>query len=513
VVTGNTDRLAEFSRLFDDMPEGAGAGVELLIRKLGKLRGGMLRKLAITHSADAAILRVLDSTLPEDKVEDLIANFARLSFLSVIDDRLVMHDEVRSYLLNWWRQDANRQEYAKVSEWLASYFTNLSEGLDGVTQAEALRRAIYHRIGADPDRGFAEFERRFRSGRYRHAMGECASLISMVGEHKAIFTSTQRLWFKYHKAKLLVDTYRFTDAEKKYTDILSAERIPEELETRVLFRMGTLFGERQVWNKAIDFYNRALGQTSLDASEIELRQRILDGLATALRETNQLEEAETVLDQSLSIAEQAGNDWVLARCHNGFGLLHSKRGDAKLAIESFNKSLTYLERNKEWYRQAQVYNNLGLAWGDLGDWEKSKDYLERSQEIEQQAGDNRRRARTLANLVRVHVTLGETEKGFALANEAVALLIQVHDWYEAGRIKQSMARVLRRQDKIQQARKEFTEAADLFSKADTEKDRQGVEEEIQRLERKKGMPWYAWLAIVVGALVLISMLIAIVDEL
>ncbi len=242
----------------------------------------------------------------------------------------------------------------------------------------------------------------------------------------------------------------------------------------------------------------------------QIDHRILDALGTALRESQKTNEAESVLNEALALAEQLNNDLALARSYNNIGLLHRKRNDAGLAIDVFEKSLSCLERRNEHFKLAQVYNNLGLAWADKGDWNKSEDFLKKSFEIERSAGDTRRQATALTNLFRVYTTQSKLDEAFKAADDAIILSLRIHDWFSAAVTKRSKARVLRRQDRIVEARKELTDAAALFQNAGLVSEQKAVEAELERLGKKAKLPWYArvvvGIGIILGAIVVVSIL-------
>ena len=65
-------------------------------------------------------------------------------------------------------------------------------------------------------------------------------------------------------------------------------------------------------------------------------------------------------------------------CYNNLGLAWRDLGDGEKAIAYFEDALTIYKKlyNREHPSIAICYNNLGLAWHDLGDGEKAIAYFE-----------------------------------------------------------------------------------------------------------------------------------------
>lgn len=512
-MTSGSDPIAEFGRSLEAIPRGSGAEaqIELLLGRMSPRRADLLRRMAIPHTVCTEIMRVLVPELDAPRANGLFSEFARLSILSVADDELLMHDAARQYLVGWWLSEDRRADFRETSLRLTRYYRNSSTAAPTAERPRFNREAIFHAIGADPEDGFPQFEQTFRRERYRYALSECARLIRLVREYGMLLSPEQRLWLEYHDGKLLTDLYSYPEAEEKLQGILRAAAVPAELEIRVLYRLGLLNNERRAWRDSIDYLRRSVRSAAFGSVDPQMVHRILDALGTALREGQEINEAETVLNEELKLAKRLGDDSALARSYNSIGLLHRKRNDALPAIEAFEKSLAHLQKRNEHFKLAQVYNNLGLAWADKGDWRKSEEFLRRSFEIERSAGDTRRQATALANLFRVYATQGKLDEAFNAADDAIRLSIQIHDWFSAAAAKRSKARVLRRQGRIDEARKEFNDAAALFQRAGLTSEQSAVDAERERLGTKVKLPWYAriavGLAILFGVVVLISIVI------
>src|SRR6202040_3769191 len=113
-------------------------------------------------------------------------------------------------------------------------------------------------------------------------------------------------------------------------------------------------------------------------------------------------------------------------------------------------------------RRAQVLNNLGLAYANVGEWGKSLQSFEQSLEIKRAATDLYGQALSLLNVARVHRA---RQQPFAARNaltESAALFEAVHDPGSAAAARQELARVLRLAGETEQARREAVAALGLF---------------------------------------------------
>src|SRR5262249_27013392 len=143
---------------------------------------------------------------------------------------------------------------------------------------------------------------------------------------------------------------------------------------------------------------------------------------------------------------------------------------------------------------------LGLAYADMAQWQKSREYLERCLEIERERAHTLGQAKTLGNLVRVYIALDEEGKGLDAAERAVAFFIDLGDWFHAATIKRTMGRILRRRQRVPEARKAFGEALGLFQQAGAGDEIAATQQEMDQIEKRHGMPWYVWVALVVMGL-------------
>jgi tetratricopeptide (TPR) repeat protein len=500
--------IAEFMRELESASQGVGAGIELLLRTMEPKAAQLLRAAAIPHGFNADLLRVLEPGLDAAEADRLCLTFLKLSMVTSVDGMLRLHDEARGHLFHWWLADERRPAFGGLSERLAKHFAAEAERTTGAEQAAAVNRHIYHLLGADLPAGFDAFKARFRQARAQFAVAECEALLGLVKEYGALIDPMRQLWITHFDGNLFSDQRRFEDAERAYRAVLSDRSAPPDLQAGSFYRLGHLARDRRRWKDAKTAYGQALQIVHATPPADDLEYRILDGLAAAQRESGELDEAEQSLQTSIKLANGKQDLPALANSYNSLGLLLQARRDTQPALAAFERSIALFEQLKARFQQAQVFNNLGLAYADMAQWEKSREYLERCLEIERERAHTLGQAKTLGNLVRVYIALNEERKGLDAAERAVAFFVDLRDWFHAAVVKRTMGRILRRKRRAPEARKAFGEALALFQQAGAEEEIAATQQELDQIEKHHGMPWYVWVAL--GLLALFVVLCVVV---
>jgi tetratricopeptide (TPR) repeat protein len=144
------------------------------------------------------------------------------------------------------------------------------------------------------------------------------------------------------------------------------------------------------------------------------RFTILDRLFNHYRLTN-YQKALGFANQSYSIALAMGdsNKIVLSGRHQSYVLI--QLGKNKEVIEVLTKLLIIAERNKERSMDLKkqikpILNNIGIAYGYIGKYDKALEYHFKSLAIRQEEGDKKSIANTLSNIGVVFYTLEDYKK-------------------------------------------------------------------------------------------------------
>jgi tetratricopeptide (TPR) repeat protein len=493
------------------------APVTLTDALVGPERGRILRACAIPHEFGRDLLQVLGGWDSKDEANRCYDAFAELSIVQPCARGLSIHDRWRKPLWTWWLRDANLGEFERFSRVLAGYFTGASDPEGGAGAVEALlREHMYHLIGADRPAGIAMFESLCRRARHQWRFTECGALIRLVHDYDPILAPGQTAVLAYHEGKLAADLRDWNRAEALFRSVERNPAASTPLRVNALVRLGHALREQRRIRDAIALLRQA--QTMADgAKEAEgLRWRILIELGEAYRDTGDVEDAEATLVRAIDAARVANEPADLAGLFNGLGTVYLKRREAARAIEAFTSSLRELERSGDVFRPGQVQNNLALAHSEQRDWAAAEAAFAASLELKRSAGDVLGQGLALQNLSRVQAAQERLADAVQSAEGAMRIFVAQSDDRRAGVAKHTLGKFARRLGDRERARVLLEEAVALLQKAGDIKAASAARLDLLALRTGVGLPWWAWVSIVVGSLLtaaLVALIIwAVVEE-
>jgi tetratricopeptide (TPR) repeat protein len=110
--------------------------------------------------------------------------------------------------------------------------------------------------------------------------------------------------------------------------------------------------------------------------------------------------------QSMDFASRiSGNDALLSIAHDNMllGAIHNRLGEFSKAIEYCQQSIVTFNTLSDFVGLTRAYNNLGINYSDLGDWEQSSQAYHKSLEINVRIGDVQEIGLVSNNLGNVHL--------------------------------------------------------------------------------------------------------------
>jgi tetratricopeptide (TPR) repeat protein len=507
--TESPESLATFKRLLEEACSDPEASAVTLAEALvGRERAVELLRCAIPHQFDGVLLQVVAPWLSPEEAGLRLEEFGELSIVHGCSGHLAIHERWRKTLLGWWLRPENRGEFEEVSRSLAGYFGRLAEVSSGSEAEAALRSQMYHLLGAARDAGLGRFASLCRRARHQWRFAECAALIRLVHDYDPVLTPTQRATVTYHEGKLAADTRDWRQAEAVFRGVVVDEAASTPTRVNAWVRLGHSLREQGRLDEAIESLQTARSLAASDAAP-GLVWRALHELGEAYRDAGMLDLAESVLRKAIdSVGEQGGVD--RAGLFNSLGTVHLKRRDPGEAVSAFQESLRELDRVHDVFRPAQVHNNLALAYSELRDWARAEASFVTSLELKRQAGDLAGRGLGLENLSRAQAAQGKLEGAIESASEAVVIFESLQDARGAGIAKYLLGRHhLRRQDR-ERARPLFEEALRLLSSGGDEQTAASVRAELQALQGRRGLPWWAWVLVGVGVLFACAFVIVVI---
>jgi len=177
-----------------------------------------------------------------------------------------------------------------------------------------------------------------------------------------------------------------------------------------LQRLGTLYFQRQQWQKALDSYNQALpversaGDRAAEAATLRYMGNVyFFGIGDK-------ERALDYYNQSIPIARAVGDSAGEAGAIRSIGAVYGYRGDMQKALSYFMQALPLEQAARDRAGEARTLSNIGQVYDMTGEKQKALDYYTHALESERTEGDNASQIATLSNLGALYSDLGDPQK-------------------------------------------------------------------------------------------------------
>ncbi|MEG3967784.1 CHAT domain-containing protein [Microcoleus sp. T2B6] len=178
----------------------------------------------------------------------------------------------------------------------------------------------------------------------------------------------------------------------------------------ILNNIGAVYyalGEKQ---QAIDYYNQVL---------------------SLIREMGDRPEASINLSNISNLPANSDRSLVNrtaeATTLNNIGLAYNDLGEKQKAKEYLNQALPLFRAMGDRTKEATILNNIGIVYYDLGEKQTALDYYKQALDLRQKAGDRRGEANSLNNVGNTYSELGKLEKAEEYFNQALPLFRTVGD--------------------------------------------------------------------------------------
>lgn len=391
-MTSDSDNaaLAAFRSLLEDVAQpGPESPVLMTDGLVGPAVGPLLRRCAIPHEFDRALLRLLGG-LGEAEADERYAQFAELSLMQSMENALSMHERWREPLWRWWLDEARRTEFTAINEALVAWLAApaVLTGEDPVA-----RRRMFHLIGCRQDEGMKMFEELFRAARWRRRFSECTLLLRLAHEYDPVLHPRARAVLKYDEGKLASDLREWERSRSLLREVAEDADADAHLRFGAKVRIGHALRMTGRAREAMTLLEE-MRDNAADEPGASFGWRVLYELGEAYRDVGRVDDARETLIAALARAEDLeGAD--VAGVLNSLGTVELKLLDTDKAISSFRASLERLRRLGDAVRAGGVLNNLGLAELERCDWKAAEATLTESLESKRGAGDALGEATTL----------------------------------------------------------------------------------------------------------------------
>lgn len=500
-MTGESDSaaLAAFRSLLEEATQaGPDSPVLMTDGLVGQAAGALLRRCAIPHDFDRALLRQLGG-LDEGQADERYAQFAELSLMQIGDSTLSMHEQWRKPLWHWWLDVTRRNEFTALNERLVEWFA-APASLTG--EDPAARRRMFHLIGYRQDEGLQMFEAQFRTARWRHRFSECTLLLRLAHEYDPVLHPRNRALLNYEEGKLASDLREWERSLSLLRTVAADDDADSQLRINAQVRVGHALRMTGRATEALTLLEDARGHVATEPSAARSRWRVLYELGEVYRDLGRVDEARKTLTDALANINHEEEDADVAGVLNSLGTVQLKLREIDPAIVSFKASLDHLKRSGDAVRVGGVLNNLGLAHLERCNWKAAEETLTESLQSKRAAGDMLGEATTLLNLSKAQAARELLEDACLSAEKAAASYETIGDAPGRARARLMLAKLLRRdkqRDESARLLKAVIADAEVAGDTDTAAKARG---ELALSVSKGGIPWWGWVLVAVGGLIL-----------
>ena len=505
-MTGDSDNaaLAAFRSLLEDAAQpGPDSPVLMTDSLVGPAAGALLRRCAIPHDFDRALLRYLGN-LSEAEAGQHYAQFAELSLMQVGDSTLSMHERWRKPLWQWWLDAARRDEFTAINEALVKWFTApaTATGEDPVA-----RRRMFHLIGCRQDEAMKLFEEQFRAARWRRRFSECGLLLNLAHEYDPVLPPHWRALLQYEEGKAASDLRQWERSLSLLRGVAEDADANPHLRIGAQVRVGHALRMTGRAPEALtlleDMRDRAATEPAAERSD----SRVLHELGEAYRDVGRVNDASKTLTAALASADDGEENADFAGILNSLGTVQLKLLETDKAISSFQASLEHLKRLGDAVRAGGVLNNLGLAQLERCDWKAAEATLGESLQSKRAAGDVLGEATTLLNLSKAQGAQERLEDACLSAEKAAASYEIAGDARGRARARLALARLLRRRKRMDESAALLQAIIADAQTADDPDAATAANAELALMTRKGCMPWWGWLLLIGGPILLVILLV------
>jgi class 3 adenylate cyclase/tetratricopeptide (TPR) repeat protein len=230
--------------------------------------------------------------------------------------------------------------------------------------------------------------------------------------------------------------------------------VPEAEKVAVLLKLGEALQPVGRWPEAESVLEEAL-TLARQLGDVHGRASCQLALADLLRKQGQYEDASARLMRARLNFEELGDEAGVGQVLHSAGTLVAQRGDYERARTLYEESLEIRRRLGDEPAIGSLLSNMGIIARYLGDYETAKTLYEESLSIRQQSGDKWAIAVSLNNLGLLMLRLGDLNNARRRLEEAVALQREVGDRSYLANSLNNLANVARDQE-------DYLRAYDLY---------------------------------------------------
>src|SRR5437868_8510772 len=202
---------------------------------------------------------------------------------------------------------------------------------------------------------------------------------------------------------------RWTDASHRY-ELLVRNPFADDITRLAALRwLGRVYLELGNRGAAMDVLEAAVAAASQAGSPSAIAQA-LNVVAIVHQTGGDLDLAESRYTEARITAQSIGDAEALAMIDQNLGTVASIRGDVNGALRAFKLSLDGYRRLGRRDQAAQVLNNIGLAYSDLGDMQRAAEAYAEAERTFGEENDQANRLNVALNQIQLCIATGRFEE-------------------------------------------------------------------------------------------------------
>jgi putative nucleotidyltransferase with HDIG domain len=222
------------------------------------------------------------------------------------------------------------------------------------------------------------------------------------------------------QAKLAEREGRWSDAAVSYESLVRDPLADEQTRLSALRWLGRVYLEQGNRGAAMDVLEAAVAAATQAKSPSKIAQA-LNVVAIVHQSSGDLDRAELIYREARGTAESIGDAEGMAMIDQNLGTVASIRGDIRGALESFQRSLAGYRALGMLDHAAQVLNNIGLSYTDLGELDAAEAAYEAAAEAFGEQHDRPNEMNVALNQVQLCIATGRFDEAQQRVESLLAL--------------------------------------------------------------------------------------------
>lgn len=213
---------------------------------------------------------------------------------------------------------------------------------------------------------------------------------------------------------------RWSDASARYEALVRNPFANDETRLCALRWLGRAYLEQGNRGAAIDVLEAAVAAATQAGSKSAIAHA-LNVVAIVHQTGGDLDRAESMYTEARRTAESIGDAQALAMIDQNLGTVASIRGDMWSALEAFHRSLDGYRKLGQRDQAAQVLNNIGLAYSDLGQLDRAEMAYTEAEQTFGEEQDETNKLNVALNQVQLCIATGRFDEAMERAEPLLAL--------------------------------------------------------------------------------------------